>query len=50
MGLLGMREITKFKFECPDLYMICLLKAESLDIRKCDLEIEKCEWLSIVYF
>ena len=28
LGILGMREITKFRFNRGDLYLVCLLKAK----------------------
>lgn len=46
-GVLLMRHLHQFAFDCSDMYFVCLLRPLSKQIINCDSEIEQCQWACI---
>ena len=47
LGVVACREVKDYRFGAVDIYVVCLLKAISREIKKCDNEISDCKWVSI---
>lgn len=45
VALVGLRNQHGLAFGKSDLYAVCRMQAESLEIRKCDTEIGECVWM-----
>lgn len=46
-SVLTLRHTHNGMFNCSDIYMVVSLKPLSLNIEKCDREIENCQWMNI---
>lgn len=46
-SLLAMRHAHKRAYGCSDLYITFVLKPLTLEIKKCEREIDQCKWMDI---
>ena len=47
IGVLCMRHLHGFRYNCSDFYYVCLMKALNTDIKKCDQELQECTWMDV---
>jgi ADP-ribose pyrophosphatase YjhB (NUDIX family) len=48
IGVMGFREQLNFRFGQGDMYFTCLMKAENIEINKCEVELHDAQWIDIV--
>jgi len=46
-GVICFRQQHNFRYGCSDFYFICLMKALTTEIKKCDQEIAECQWMDV---
>lgn len=49
VGVLCFRHQHKFRYNCSDFYHVCLMKALTTDITKCENEILDCRWMKVLF-
>lgn len=47
LGVLCMRHLHGFRYNCSDFYYVCLMKALTHDIKICDQELVDCQWMDV---